>query len=103
MKIFAIIFGVVVIALSLCCSLGYAAEKTVTLSVPGMTCAVCPITVKKSLTNVNGVDKVDVNFEHKTATVIFDDQITNVKALTNATKDVGYPSSLQNKQNIIKD
>lgn len=98
MKIFAIIFGVVaVVVLSLCCSLGYAAEKTVTLSVPEMTCAVCPITVKKSLTGVNGVDKVKVNFEHKTATVTFDDKTTNIDALTNATKDVGYSSTLKAK------
>ncbi|EKH5750464.1 cation transporter, partial [Pseudomonas aeruginosa] len=32
----------------------WAATKTVTLSVPGMTCAACPITVKKALTKVDG-------------------------------------------------
>ena len=30
-------------------STGYAGEKTVTLTVPGMYCAACPITVKSSL------------------------------------------------------
>ena len=34
----------------------WAATKTVTLSVPGMTCAACPITVKKALTK-DGVQK----------------------------------------------
>jgi len=33
----------------------WAAVQTVTLSVPGMTCAACPITVKKALTKVGGV------------------------------------------------
>ena len=33
----------------------WAATKTVTLSVPSMTCATCPITVKKALTKVEGV------------------------------------------------
>ena len=32
-----------------------AATKTVTLSVPGMNCAACPITVKKALGKVPGV------------------------------------------------
>ena len=31
--------------------------QTVTLSVPGMTCAACPITVKKALSKVEGVDQ----------------------------------------------
>ena len=35
----------------------WAATKTVTLSVPGMTCAACPITVKKALTKVDGVQR----------------------------------------------
>ena len=37
-----------------------AATQTVTLAVPGMTCAACPITVKKALSKVEGVSKVDV-------------------------------------------
>lgn len=41
----------------------WAATQTVTLAVPGMTCAACPITVKKALSKVEGVSKVDVGFE----------------------------------------
>lgn len=33
----------------------WAATQSVTLSVPDMNCAACPITVKKALTNVSGV------------------------------------------------
>lgn len=33
----------------------WAATQTVTLAVPGMTCAACPITVKKALSKVEGV------------------------------------------------
>ena len=40
----------------------WAATQTVTLAVPGMTCAACPITVKKALSKVEGVSKVDVGF-----------------------------------------
>ncbi len=36
----------------------WAATQTVTLSVPGMTCSACPITVKKAISKVDGVSKV---------------------------------------------
>ena len=70
----------------------WAAEQTVTLAVPGMTCGVCPITVHKALTAVPGVEKVSVNEVKKDAVVTFDDTKTNVKALIKATTDAGYPS-----------
>ncbi len=35
----------------------WAATQTVTLAVPGMTCAACPITVKKALSKVEGVSR----------------------------------------------
>jgi mercuric ion binding protein len=70
-----------------------AAPRTVTLSVPGMTCAACPITIKKALLKVAGVQKVEVSYEKLEAIVTYDDAKTNVDALTNATKRAGYPSS----------
>jgi mercuric ion binding protein len=70
-----------------------AAPKTVTLSVPGMNCAACPITVKKALGKVPGVAKTDVNLDKREATVTFDDARTNVEALMRATQDAGYPST----------
>ena len=70
----------------------WAAEQTVTLNVPGMTCGVCPITVHKALTAVPGVQKVSVDEARKDALVTFDDAKTNVKALIKATTDAGYPS-----------
>lgn len=73
----------------------WAAIQTVTLSVPGMTCAACPITVKKALSRVEGVEKVAVSFEKKQAVVTYDNAKTNVDALTKATGNAGYPSTLQ--------
>ena len=69
--------------------------KTVTLSVPGMTCAACPITVKKALTKVDGVQKAEVSYEKREAVVTFDDAKTNADALTKATANAGYPSSVK--------
>ena len=72
----------------------WAATQTVTLSVPGMTCAVCPITIKKALNKVEGVETIEVNLEKKEALVTFDDAKTTVEALLEATKNAGYPSSV---------
>ena len=74
----------------------FAAAKTVTLSVPGMHCAVCPITVRKALESVPGVSKVNVTYEPKEAVVTFDDAKTSIKALEDATFDAGYESKLKN-------
>jgi len=73
-------------------STALAAAKTVTLSVPGMYCAVCPITVKKALSHVKGVSRVEVNYDKKEAIVVFDDSKTKVEDLTWATEAAGYPS-----------
>jgi mercuric ion binding protein len=70
-----------------------AATQTVTLSVPGMNCAACPITVKKALGKVPGVAKTDVKLDEREATVTFDDTRTTVDALMRATRDAGYPST----------
>ena len=73
----------------------WAAPQTVTLTVSKMTCAACPITVKKALSRVPGVTEVSVSFERKHATVVFDDSQTTVAALTRATTDAGYPSTVE--------
>ena len=72
-----------------------AATRTVTLSVPGMYCPVCPITVKKALVKVAGVSKVDVNFDWREATVTYDDVKANVADLIKATTNAGYPSEVK--------
>jgi mercuric ion binding protein len=73
----------------------WAATQTVTLSVPGMTCEACPITVKRALFKVDGVSKINVSFEKREAIVSFDNSKTGVQKLTKATEDAGYPSSVK--------
>jgi len=72
-----------------------ATPKTITLDVKNMTCEVCPITVKKSLEKVPGVSAVKVDFGKKTATVTYDPDKTKPEALTSATTNAGYPSSVR--------
>lgn len=74
----------------------WAATQTVTLAVPGMTCAACPITVKKALSNVDGVSQVNVNFDKREAVVTFDDAVTSIQSLIEAATNAGYPSSVKN-------
>ena len=74
---------------------GFAAERTVTLAVPGMYCEICPLTVKKALSKVTGVSNVTASYEKKEAVVTFDDAKTSVDALTAATASAGYPSTLK--------
>lgn len=70
-----------------------AAERTITLVVQNMLCADCPFIVKKSLEAVPGVTKAAVSFKDKTAIVTYDDGRTDVKSLTDATTNAGFPSA----------
>ena len=71
-----------------------AATKTVILAIPSMDCPVCPITIKKALANVPGVSKASVSYEKRQAVVTFDDAKTTLQALTDSTKNAGFPSTL---------
>ena len=72
-----------------------ATPQTVTLAVQNMTCELCPITGKKSLEKVPGVSAVKVDFDRKTAIVTYDADKAQPEALTKATTNAGYPSTVQ--------
>jgi mercuric ion binding protein len=72
----------------------WAAQQTVTLTIPGMTCATCPITVKKALTKLGGVLDVKSNLDQRETTVVYDDAKVSLTAITQATKDAGFPSTV---------
>jgi mercuric ion binding protein len=69
--------------------------KTVTLAVPGMDCEACPITVKKAISKVPGVARVSASLQKKEAVVTYDDSKASVDALTKATANAGYPSTVR--------
>lgn len=91
-KYFAIILAAMMTALPV--HPAFAASRSVTLAVSNMTCSACPITVRKALFGVHGVEKVAFNLDRREAAVTFDDDSTTVKALTKATEDAGYPSKV---------
>lgn len=90
------IFGIASLAGVLAFSpLALAAPRTVTLDVPGMTCSSCPITVKAALMKLDGVQKVAPDLDKKVAVVTYDDSKTSAQQLTLATKNAGYPSTVE--------
>jgi mercuric ion binding protein len=70
-------------------------EQTAIFDVPGMTCALCPVTVKKAMEGVEGVRQVDVDFDARTATVVFDPSMTTVEAIAAASANAGYPAAVK--------
>jgi len=72
--------------------------QTATLSVQEMTCAACPLTVKAALNRVDGVSQVDVNYPDHEVMVTFDDTLTSVETLTQATGNAGFPSTLKHSE-----
>jgi mercuric ion binding protein len=74
----------------------FADEQSVVLSVPGMKCPACPVTVMVAIKRVKGVKSVNVSLENKRAEVSYDDQLTNISKLQVATKNAGFPSHVIN-------
>lgn len=70
-------------------------SQAVTLDMQNMTCAMCKITIKKALQGVEGVQKVSVDADTKTADVTFDPQKTSIEALIKATTNAGYPATVR--------
>jgi len=69
-----------------------AATQRVTLSIPGMTCGACPITVRTALKRVPGVERIAIAEATREVNVTFDDAKASPQALLRATKDAGYPA-----------
>lgn len=67
--------------------------QTQVFRVEQMTCATCPIAVRTAMAGVVGVASVDVNFETRTATVVFDPAVATPDQIANASTNAGFPAS----------
>ena len=76
----------------------FAANRTATLDVTNMTCAACPITVRKALEKIPGVGSAKIDLKTHRAVVEFDPSKTTPEVLTKATADAGFPSSVKQLQ-----
>lgn len=70
-----------------------AATQSVTLSVPAMSCASCPVTIKAAISKLPGITSVKSDLGKRQTTVVYDDAQTNVPALVKATESAGFPST----------
>lgn len=70
-------------------------EQTVTFNVENMSCATCPIVVRKAMQAVDGVKTVSVDLPSKTATVIYDAAVTTVARIGAASTGVGFPAAVK--------
>lgn len=70
-----------------------ATQSTAKFSIEKMTCATCPISVRKAMKRVDGVKSVEVDFETKVATVVYDPALTTAADIAAASTNVGYPAT----------
>ncbi|MFG4001224.1 heavy-metal-associated domain-containing protein [Flavobacterium aquidurense] len=64
--------------------------QTASFEIEGMTCAMgCAKTIEKELANLDGVEKATVDFDKKTATVVFDKTVQNQENLTKVVQATG--------------
>lgn len=68
-------------------------EQTVIFDVEQMTCATCPISVRKAMQRVDGVKSVEVSLEGKSAVVTFNPSATTIVEIGKASTDVGFPAT----------
>jgi mercuric ion binding protein len=68
-------------------------ELQSTFHVEKMTCATCPITVRKAMERVDGVKEVSVDLDSKTATVIYDSRLTDTEKIAASSTNVGFPAT----------
>jgi len=63
---------------------------TLVFKVGGMTCGGCVNSVRKVITAINGVSKVDVSLERGEATVIYDPAQSTQEAFKTAVRNAGF-------------
>jgi len=64
--------------------------QTASFEIEGMTCAMgCAKTIEKELSNLDGVEKATVDFDKKTATVVFDKTVQNQDSFTKVVEATG--------------
>ena len=82
---------IVITAITLILISGYcveAAEQNVIMEIEGLTCPLCPIAVKKALSNIDGVRDITVSLDEEKAWLIALDSVTD-ETLSNAVKNSG--------------
>ncbi|MDO4696172.1 MAG: heavy metal-associated domain-containing protein [Neisseria sp.] len=64
--------------------------NTVTLNISGMTCNGCSASIQRVLLAVEGVNRVETDWQHGRAEIEFDANQTNTAILIEAVEDAGF-------------
>lgn len=84
------------LAVALLAGPAFGAEpKTVVLDVSGMSCSLCPVTVRKALERAPGVLEARVDFAEKRAHAKYDPQKASPETLAKVVSDVGFPTKVK--------
>lgn len=70
-----------------------AIQASAQFSIENMTCATCPISVHKAMKRVDGVESVEIDYETKIATVVYNPALTTPADIAAASTNVGYPAT----------
>ena len=73
-------------------------EAVVVLDVENMTWVGCVVAVRNSLKKIEGVKKIEVDLDDKTATVIIASKEVDTSQLVAATTNIGFPSAVRNRK-----
>lgn len=76
--------------------------ETLTLKLRGMSCASCANSIEEAIRSVPGVSESNVNFGIEQATVKYDPQKTNTKAIQDAVDAAGYSAGPIQEEDLLK-
>jgi mercuric ion binding protein len=96
MKVFLAVITTLFLAIGM--AMASEADEMVSFDVEKMTCATCPIAVRKAMQRVDGVKEVEVSLEDKSAVVTFDASVTTAEEIGQASTDVGFPATVRGNE-----
>ncbi|NOS83619.1 MAG: heavy-metal-associated domain-containing protein [Ignavibacteria bacterium] len=71
-------------------------QKSVKIKCSEMSCDACKRSITKSIEQLQGIKKLDINLETKIITVVFDDEKTDEQSILNAVIGAGYEAEIIN-------
>src|SRR3989338_4649494 len=77
-------------------------NKKIELSISGMDCASCALTIEKAIRKVKGIENVSVNFASEKASVEYLEEKTHLDEIKKAIEDAGYKViSTSNNEDLL--
>lgn len=71
-------------------------QRSVKIKCTEMSCDACKRSITKSIEQLQGIKKLDINLETKIISVIFDDEKTDEQSILNAVIGAGYEAEIIN-------